>query len=394
VIATDGEDMNLLLLIVAGLLLAGIWRSHHTLARSMQGSRTTQRLPRYPSVTVIRPIRGLDAGEEDNVRAALDLDYPSEVQTLFVFDDPTEPAVPIVERVLGASPHDARIVYCGRPPEGRTGKLNAMIEGLRQAKGELIAFADSDIRPDRDVLRVLAETLLNTEGAGAAFTPVVVTEPARTAGDVGYALLLNGLYGPAAAQVARANGGTLSFIMGQFMMFKRDAIAAIGGLETAEGQLVDDMYLGQRLNEAGYLNAVAPRPVPIIQYGMSLGEFAKTYLRWLTFSRSGLPGRSFKLINWLRGAQFWLGLAMAAVALVGGWWWAAAANAAAALSVAASINLLHRRIGGAPLALRHLWVSCGLLLTAPLVIARMHMQRELDWRGRRYSLNPAARLAR
>jgi hypothetical protein len=51
----------------------------------------------------------------------------------------------------------------------------------------------------------------------------------------------NGLHGSAASSAARRPGGELPFIMGQFMIFKRSALTAIGGLESAEGQLVDDM---------------------------------------------------------------------------------------------------------------------------------------------------------
>ena len=31
-------------------------------------------------------------------------------------------------------------------------------------------------------------------------------------------------------------------------------------------------------------------PVRIIDWGMSLAEFVRTYRRWIVFSRSGIPG--------------------------------------------------------------------------------------------------------
>ena len=52
--------------------------------------------------------------------------------------------------------------------------------------------------------------------------------------------------------------GELPYIMGQYMVLKRDALRAIGGLKSAEGQLVDDMYIGARMRAAGYTNRVAP----------------------------------------------------------------------------------------------------------------------------------------
>lgn len=383
--------------LLALVLLALVWRSHRSQVKALIQAPRSARLAAYPSVTVIRPIRGLDAGAEENIGAALDTGYPGQVETIFVFDDLSEPAIPLVRRACVASwaagGPGGRLLLAGTPPAGRTGKLNAMIVGLRQARGEIIVFADSDIRPDRDALRVLVETLLSSPEAGASFAPVVATLPHQSMGDAGYALLLNGLYGPSASLAAAKTGGTLPFIMGQFMAFKREAIEAIGGLECADGQLVDDMYLGERVCAAGYQNRVSPRPVPVIQEGLSATDFLKTFVRWITFSRSGLPGKEFKLASWLRGVVFWVGLLASTVALAFSLWVAGLALALVPLAVAVSINRLHRAIGGAPLRLRHLPVAFGLLLAAPAVYLSIFSHREVTWRGRTYRLDAGSRLA-
>lgn len=392
---------EIVLLTFAALLLLVVWRSHDRLQRSIAPRPRPPRLRLYPSVTVIRPVRGLDAGARENIQSAFDTGYPGPVETLFVFDDESEPALPIVREEIralkrrGAERHGdtARVILCGHPPRGRTGKLHAMITALRHAGGELVAFADSDIRPDRLALRRLVETLLGAPAAGSAFAPVVSVLPPRTAGDAGYALLLNGLYGAAAAAATRRSGGELPFIMGQFMVFKREALQAIGGLESADGQLVDDMYLGARVRAAGFRNMVSPHAVPIIQEGLTLGEFVGVYRRWLTFSRTGLPGWSFKLASALHGAVFWGGLLAAAAALIQGQWLAAFLNALAPCAVASSINSLHSTLGGAPIRGRHRLVSAGLLLGAPLVFLTIFMRWRVSWRGRTYRLDSGSRLA-
>jgi ceramide glucosyltransferase len=352
----------------------------------------------YPSVSVIRPIKGMDTGAEENIRAALDHGYPGEVESLFVFDDDSEPALPLVEAAIrehraSGGAGTARVVFSGEPPAGRTGKLNAMIAGLREAGGELIAFVDSDTRADRRALRRLVDTMLGTPGAGSAFAPVVVSHPNRTAGDVAHALLLNAMYGPDAAWVAGRNEGELPFIMGQFMVFTREAISAIGGLESASGQLVDDMYLGMRVKAAGYRNVVSPHPVPIIQQGMSLKAFWSLFIKWIAFSRSGLPSLEFKVSAWSRGLIYFLGLGASIVAAALGWWGAALVNFLAPVAVAASNNALHHDIGGAPLRLRDRWVAFALLLAAPVVYLNIFTRREVSWRGRSYKLDRSSRLA-
>src|SRR5437879_3286102 len=83
----------------------------------------------------------------------------------------------------------ARVLVAGAPPPGRTGKLDAMVAGERAARGELIAFGDSDTRPDRQVLRAVVDTLLAAPENGSAFAPILVHQPPQAAGDVFYALM-------------------------------------------------------------------------------------------------------------------------------------------------------------------------------------------------------------
>jgi ceramide glucosyltransferase len=384
---------------IIGFVLVGfVWILHLRLRGAVRPSVPPPPRLAYPPLTVIRPIRGLDVGAAENIGAALDHGYPGRVRTFFVFDDEDEPALPLVRREIAArraagTAVDAGILICGRPPAGRTGKINAMIAGLRRTTTELVVFADSDIRVDRDALCVLVDALAPAPDAAAAFVPVFSREPPTTVGDVGYALLLNGLYGPAAALAARGRGGDLPFIMGQLMLLRRSALDAIGGVEAADGQLVDDMYLGQQFAAAGYRNLVVPHPVPVIQHGLGLRDFMGVFARWIAFSRTGLPALSFKAVPMLHGVAFWLGTALAVAALADGHPVAAAIAALVPVAVALSINELHRAVGGAPLRLRHAWVALALLLAAPVVLLRSLISRRVSWRGRSYDLDAGAHLA-
>ncbi len=390
----DLLNITLFMGVVSITFLMAVGLMHSRLSRSLRHRWRPPPLKHYPPLTVIRPIRGLDAGAEENIRAALRSGYPGAVETIFVFDDPRDPAYVLVERAISED-HGAdrtRILFSGNPPAGRTGKLHAMIAGLNAARTDLVAFVDSDIRAEPRAMQVLVESVLGTKDAGSAFAPVVVAERPRTAGDAGYTLLLNGLYGPAAAQTADQNGGELPFIMGQFMIFRRAALEAIGGLQCAEGQLVDDMYLGAAVNKAGMHNIVSPHHVTVFQENLGLKEFISTYARWITFSRTGLPGWGFKMNSWIHGVMFWVGLLGGGLLAVLGLWAAALVMFFIPLTVSLSINGLHREMGGSRLPWRHRWISFGLLLMAPVIYARVLTQRRVTWRGRTYTLDAQARL--
>jgi ceramide glucosyltransferase len=379
------------------VVLFAVWRWHRRLAAAITPRAEARlRLPHYPSVTIVRPVRGRDVGAEENFRAALDTGYPGEVETLFIFDDHDDPGLPVARQVVAEHraarrPGTADVIVAGAPPPGRTGKLNAMIVGAARARGTLIGFGDSDTRPDRDVLRGVVEALVTTPGAGSAFAPVLVHQPARASGDALYAIMQNALYSPLAAYAA-GETRTLPFIMGQLMVFKRAALDSIGGVAAAQGQLVDDMAIGKALHRAGWANVMSRRPLHIATGGMTTREFLPVYRRWMMFSKNGLP-LSFTWRQWMTGVAFYGSLVLSLIALAVGGLGAALPSLAAFVLLGASQLILQRRYGGAPIPARYAWTSWGVFLLAPVIMVANLFRRNVNWRGRVYQLNAAAALA-
>lgn len=352
-----------------------------------------------PPLTLIRPTRGRDPGSRENAEAVLRQEYPGPMEIIFVLDDATDPAYPVIRDVVAAHVREGdepttRIVFSGTPTNDRTGKLHAMIRGLEAAELEapLVCFADSDTRPDPALVRVLAKAVMAQDDIGSAFAPAVCVEEPRLGGDVGYGLLLDGLYGPQAALTMVRRGG-LPFIMGQTMVVRRDALDRAGGLEATEGQLVDDMHIGAQLQAAGCRNVLVPRALPVVQSGLSWHSFLSVATRWMIYSRTGVPFWPFNVPVLLWVSVFFLGLFGAGVALASGALVAAAGLALSSLSVPASVQWL-RRVQGAPrLPMRLWWALPASFAILPLLYLRACLARTVEWRGRIYLLDESGRLA-
>jgi ceramide glucosyltransferase len=376
-------------------LLVLILLGHFQMARAIvRPPLLPPRLRSYPAVTVIRPVRGLDIGARENAEALLDQSYPGEQETLFILDGEADPAYPLMVELVrahsGAGKNRAEVLVAGRPPPGRTGKLNAMMLGEARAKGELIAFSDSDTRPSPHLLRVLVDELTSRPDAGDTFVPVVAQSDVSRAADVAYELLVNPWYGASVA-LAAGERGELPFIMGQLMVFTRKALAAVGGVQCAEGQFVDDMYIGQCIARAGFKNVMVPYPLRIVTGGLSPGQFIRVFRRWMLFSTAGLPA-NFVRPNWFRGVLYFTALGATGVALANGIFVGALLPAAAvALFVWSQVDL-QKRYGGPAVATKHLWVPVVLPVVAALVTLSTKLNRRVDWRGRSYSLDASAKL--
>src|SRR5262249_23546128 len=87
---------TLLVVILSALVILEIALNHRQQLRGIiEARREGRRLTRFPSISMIRPIRGADVGAAENFAAALDNGYPGEIETLFVFDDELDPGYPI-----------------------------------------------------------------------------------------------------------------------------------------------------------------------------------------------------------------------------------------------------------------------------------------------------------
>ena len=99
---------------------------------------------RWPRTSVVIPARNEAAEIERTVRSHLSSDYP-DLRVLVVDDRSTDGAREILARLAREDPRLA-IVTGEEPPEGWLGKPYALWLGARAADGEILLFADADVR--------------------------------------------------------------------------------------------------------------------------------------------------------------------------------------------------------------------------------------------------------
>ena len=380
--------------LLALVLLVAIVLLHRHLSRPVK-TTTREGGPRpLPSLTIVRPIKGLDVGARANLAALLAVDYPGPCEIMLALDDDQDPAYPMAMAASSAAARRGQrvdVLLCGRPPLNRTGKLHAMCRAMDHASGEVIAFNDSDSRPSPQLFTKLVEALIADPKRGSTFAPVVtVPEGTATAGDLAYMQLLHSWYGPA-ARVAAGESGKLPFIMGQAMAISREALRRIGGLECAEGHFVDDMRIGQCIAAAGMDNVQITAPLHIVVGGMSFRRFLQLFRRWLMFSKGGLP-MAFVRLHFFKATLWTLSALGLVVALLAASPMTASLFALNLVTMAASDLALQRQQGGAHPS----WLGLSVALSLPLVgggvLLSTKVSRRIDWRGRSYALDGTARL--
>jgi len=195
-----------------------------------------------PFVSVLVPARNEEVNIERCVLSLLAQDYPS--YEVLVLDDESNDRTPEMLAHMAAT-DDRLLVIRGRPlPEGWLGKHWACHQLTHASRGELVLFTDADTEhhpamlndavaaqraEDSDMLSGLPheETLSWGE---KVIVPIVSWAM--------FSLLPMGL-------AQRVKSPLASIAIGQFMLFRRSSLLAMGGFEAVRRDPVDDVALAR-----------------------------------------------------------------------------------------------------------------------------------------------------
>ncbi|NOS71991.1 MAG: glycosyltransferase [Verrucomicrobia bacterium] len=207
--------------------------------------------PRIPKVSVVVA----SYNGERTLRTCLDalenLNYP-DYEVVLVDDGSTDNTAQLVANFRwGETP--------GKPPgpklrfirhEKNRGLSVARNTGIRAALGEIIAFTDSDCRPDEDWLRYLVSDLLNSEFAAMGGHNLLPPDDSAVAAAV--------MVSPGGPAHVMLDDRHAEHIPGCNMSFYKWALDEVGGFDPIFTKAGDDVDICWRLQQAGMKIGFSP----------------------------------------------------------------------------------------------------------------------------------------
>ena len=234
-----------------------------------------------PPVAVILPVRGLDEGFDDNVRALLSQGYPR-YRLIVVVDDSADPALARIQEISRALPRVPVSVIVSDPSPLR-GKVNALRSALAHLRpvDEVVAFADSDIRPPRDWLRHLVQPLADsTVGVATGFRWYIPPRPT-------FWSLVRAEWNAVSANVLF--DPRRSFAWGGSSAVRAEDLPRLHLEDRWRGVLSDDLVLTQAVRDAGLRIAYAPAALVPTFEGADRSACLEWCLRQMTMATLYLP---------------------------------------------------------------------------------------------------------
>lgn len=138
-----------------------------------------------------------------------------------------------------------RVIDNEAPPPGWTGKNWAVWNGYLQARGELLAFVDADVRLAPNALSSLVNAYSKT---GGAISVVPYHETKKFSEK--FAMMLNVL-GMFAFTSPLEKHNPNQGLYGSFIMVSKEDYEQAGGHQVIKSEVLDDLNLGARLKQSG-----------------------------------------------------------------------------------------------------------------------------------------------
>jgi ceramide glucosyltransferase len=244
-----------------------------------------------PPVSILRPIHGLDREAYENYASFCRQEYP-DFEMLCCVSDETDPAVPVIRKLIDDFPHRSIRLLIGSDPLGVSDKVNKLCRMAREARHDLLITCDSDVRVEPAFLQAVAAPFSDSAVGGVTCLYRGLTDGSFPAD---LEALGNSTDFTAGVIVARQLSN-VDFMLGAVMATTKARLAEIGGFEALVNHFSDDYELGNRIALRGRRVELSRFPVSIVYPRETLAQAFQRQTRWYASIKHSRPWGHFGLI--------------------------------------------------------------------------------------------------
>lgn len=246
--------------------------------RLRRSDRRTALLDVLPPVTIVRPVRGIEAFSRETAVSGLELDYPRYV-TIFCVADADDPIIPLIEELIGLYGAQKVRLIVGDVAVSANPKLNNCIRGWEAATTDWVILADSNVLMPKDYIqRMLASWRDDT---GLVCSTPAGSRPFCFGAEVECAYL-----NPFQARwqyAAEALG--LGFAQGKSMLWNKPFLDANGGIAALGAEIAEDAAATKLVRRAGKHVHLVGQPFEQPLGARRLRDVLQRQFRWARLRR-------------------------------------------------------------------------------------------------------------
>ncbi len=238
----------------------------------------------WPAISVLKPVCGVDFDSYENFSSFCRQNYEN-YEILFCVNEMSDPAVPVIQRVMAEFPQRHIRIFSGAPQYGTNRKVNNLALLTKEAQYEFLVQSDGDVRVGPNYLReVIAPFADPAVGVLSCFYRGIAqpnleaeVEAVGAASDfVAGALVADWVEG-------------VTFALGASVATNKTWLAKIGGYEAIANFLADDYEIGNRVHKAGGKVLLSRETIWTMYPARNLREFWEHQVRWARTTRMVRP---------------------------------------------------------------------------------------------------------
>ncbi len=229
----------------------------------------------FPSISILKPLKGLDDNLFDNLESFCLQDYP-QYEIIFSLQNENDPACKVARMVKNKYPEKDITIHIERCSAGLKPKLNNLIPAYRVSKYPYILISDSNVMVRSYYLKAITRDMQDPDVG-------LVSNIIRGRG--GYSL-------GAAFENLHLNTfvmGSVSFldrflkmpcVVGKSMLMRKSDLEAIGGFAGVKDVLAEDYVIGKRMHDSGKRVILSGHMIDNVNEYWGMRKFLNRHTRW------------------------------------------------------------------------------------------------------------------
>jgi len=242
-------------------------------------ARKKRREQKSLPVSIVRPVCGIDHFDALTLRSTFELQSDA-YEIIFCAAREGDAAVPLVRKLIAEHPHiPSRLLIGDDRPTGNP-KLNNIVKGWEAARHPWIVLADNNVLMPPDYLDDMFAAF--GPGVGLVCSPPVGSHPIGFQAELECAFL--NTYQARWQSAADAIG--FGFAQGKSMLWRRDILDAVGGIEALGREIAEDAAATKIVRARGLSVRLVDRPFEQPLGPRKLREVWNRQVRWARLRRA------------------------------------------------------------------------------------------------------------
>lgn len=268
-------------LLFTGIIISLIYhlivliQSKLNVKRENEFIRSRKNRTKIPKVSILKPLKGIDDGLEENIKSFFEIDYP-DYELIFGFHNENDPAIEIVNKIARVHPSIKSKIVINKNEIGLNPKINNLNNIYPYSNGEIIFISDSNTRVEKDFLNKI---LIHFEDEQVGLVSAAIKgKGAKNIFALFENLHLNSfVFGIVQSATSVAD---IQITVGKAILIRKEILDKIGGFEKFKDVLAEDHLMGLEVRKIGYKVITSTITIDNINERWDLSKLVNRHRRW------------------------------------------------------------------------------------------------------------------